>query len=70
MSEQQIGLCGAIFLIFLTLKLVGVDPVAGWSWWWVTAPIWIPLAIAFFLLLLAVALKWLGDVLERRERRL
>lgn len=29
-----------LFLIFLVLKLVGVDPVTTWSWWWVTAPLW------------------------------
>lgn len=28
-----------LFLIFLILKLTGnID----WSWWWVTAPLWIP----------------------------
>lgn len=31
-----------MFLIFLTLKLTGV---IAWSWWWVTAPLWMPLAI-------------------------
>jgi fatty acid desaturase len=30
-------------LIFLTLKLAGLGVVATWSWWWVTAPLWIPL---------------------------
>jgi len=31
-----------MFLIFLTLKLTGV---IAWSWWWVTAPLWMPVAI-------------------------
>lgn len=31
-----------LFLIFLVLKLTGV---LGWSWWWVTAPLWLPLAV-------------------------
>lgn len=36
-----IGIFTVLFLIFLTLKLTGnID----WSWWWVTAPIWGPLA--------------------------
>jgi ABC-type antimicrobial peptide transport system permease subunit len=34
-----------LFLIFLTLKLAEVGPVANWSWWWVTSPLWIPLAL-------------------------
>jgi len=32
-----------VFIVFLILKLTGA---IGWSWWWVTAPIWIPAGIA------------------------
>lgn len=39
-----IGLGGMIFIIFLILKLAEVGVVATWSWWWVTSPLWIPLA--------------------------
>lgn len=41
-SSGGIGLGGALFLIFLVLKLVGV---ITWSWWWVTSPLWIPILI-------------------------
>ena len=35
-----------LFLVFLVLKLTAV---IDWSWWWVTAPLWIPIALmAFF----------------------
>jgi hypothetical protein len=37
-----LGVCDVLFIIFLVLKLVGV---INWSWWWVTAPLWIPLAL-------------------------
>lgn len=47
------GLCGVLFLIFLTLKLAQVGTVAAWSWWWIFAPIWIPAAIALVVLLIA-----------------
>ena len=40
---------GALFLLFLGLKLGGV---IDWSWWWVTAPLWGGLAL--FLAVLAV----------------
>ncbi len=30
---------------FITLKLIGY---IQWSWWWVLAPIWIPLVIVGF----------------------
>lgn len=29
-------------LIFITLKLTGY---IAWNWWWVLAPIWIPISI-------------------------
>lgn len=34
---MKLGLLSIMFLIFLTLKLIGA---IAWSWWWVTAPIW------------------------------
>lgn len=35
---MPIGLGGAVFIVFLVLKLI--DKI-DWSWWWVTAPLWI-----------------------------
>jgi len=51
MSERSHGIDSftALFLVFLVLKLVGT---IDWSWWWVTAPIWIPCAI--FLPIIAI----------------
>lgn len=43
----------ALFVVFLVLKLTGV---IAWSWWWVTAPIWIPFLIA---VILVIAFFWL-----------
>jgi len=38
-----------LFIIFLVLKLMGnID----WSWWWVTSPLWISVAIYLFLVFL------------------
>lgn len=55
-----IGLFGAVFLVFLVLKLTGTDPVAGWSWWWVTAPLWglpaLLLSIGLVLVMIAGAI--------------
>lgn len=39
-----LGIGTILFLIFLTLKLAEIGPVAKWSWWWVTSPLWIPFA--------------------------
>lgn len=40
---------GVLALIFIGLKLAEVGVVAGWSWWWVLAPLWVPSAIFFAL---------------------
>ena len=42
------GFGGLLFIVFLVLKLTGV---IAWSWWWVTCPLWAPLAIALGILL-------------------
>lgn len=31
-----------VFLVFLVLQLTDV---INWSWWWVTAPLWGPIAL-------------------------
>ena len=36
-----------LFVIFLILKLIHV---INWSWWWVTAPLWISGALAALLM--------------------
>lgn len=41
-QSSGIGLGTVLFLIFLILKLTGT---IDWAWWWVTCPLWIPLAI-------------------------
>lgn len=43
-SSGSIGICTVLFLIFLVLKLCNV---INWSWWWVTAPLWLPFALVF-----------------------
>ena len=49
-TSNGLGLGTLLFLIFLTLKLAEVGQVANWSWWWVTAPIWIPLLLGVAIL--------------------
>lgn len=33
-----IGCLSVIGLIFVVMKLLSVEPVASWSWWWVLSP--------------------------------
>ena len=46
-----IGMCGILFVVFLILKLCNV---ISWSWWWVSAPLWIPAAIGILALVIAL----------------
>lgn len=41
-SSGGIGFCGLLTIVFIVLKLTGY---IAWSWWWVLAPSWIPVAI-------------------------
>ena len=43
-----IGFLGLLTIVFIVLKLC---EVIAWSWWWVLAPIWIPVAIALLVCL-------------------
>ena len=53
-SGNGIGIGTVLFLIFLTLKLAEVGQVATWSWWWVTAPLWVPIIILGVVGLIAI----------------
>lgn len=43
-QSRGIGFLGMLAIVFIALKLGEVGVVAGWSWWWVLSPLWIPLA--------------------------
>ena len=42
---------GLLGIVFITLKLTGY---ITWSWWWVLAPLWGPLAVVLVIFLLIV----------------
>ena len=56
---------GAIFIVFLVLKLTGE---IGWSWWWVTSPLWIPIGLFFAVIGAVLPVALLATVLETRRR--
>lgn len=49
-NNNGIGLFGIMFLIFMTLKLTDY---IDWSWWWVTAPLWGPMALVGVIVIIA-----------------
>jgi hypothetical protein len=59
-SSSGIGFGGLLTITFVVLKLTHF---IAWSWWWVLAPIWIPVGlllafIAFCLLMAILTGQW------------
>lgn len=50
-SAGGIGFGGLLTIVFIVLKLVGV---IDWSWWWVLAPLWIPVAFITVIVIFAL----------------
>ena len=51
-GSKGIGFWSILFMVFLVMKLTdNID----WSWWWVTAPLWLPVIILLSLLGIAAA---------------
>ena len=61
-----IGFCGALFLVFLVLKLC---EVITWSWWWVTAPLWAIPALIIGILLILLLIWIIASVVTGLQMR-
>lgn len=59
-AGSGIGIVSLLGLIFIVLKLCHV---INWSWWWVTAPFWMPFVV--FIVIFAIALM----VVAAREKK-
>ena len=46
-TSNGIGVGTTLFIVFLILKLTNT---IDWSWWWVTSPLWIPVALGIVIL--------------------
>ncbi|KKN91212.1 hypothetical protein LCGC14_0220800 [marine sediment metagenome] len=56
-KQEGIGFCGILFIVLLLLKVGVVETVVmGWSWWWITAPLWGPLSLAVSFIVICLLL--------------
>lgn len=77
-TKRGIGFCGLLFIVLLLLK-VGVIKTAamGWSWWWITSPLWAPtcLVLGIIALVLVVMLitvlggLLVASIIDKYEKR-
>ena len=49
-NKSRLALGDVLFIVFLILKLTNT---INWSWWWVTAPLWMP--FAFIIVITGIA---------------
>lgn len=48
-SAGGVSITTVLLIIFVTLKLTGnID----WSWWWVLAPLWIPVSLCLLIFII------------------
>ena len=66
-SSSGSGVLTILLGIFVTLKLLNVDPVAKWSWWWVMSPFWIPLCILLAIFVPIVIYKVITNWFQRNS---
>ena len=52
-NSSGLSLTAVIFIVFLILKLTeNID----WSWWWITSPLWIPIAFVLSIFFIEIFL--------------
>jgi uncharacterized membrane protein YvlD (DUF360 family) len=74
-SSSGIGFFGLLTILFITLKLIGY---IDWSWWWVLAPLYMPITIfmiGFFIFVLykigvfSALANWISSPFRKRKKK-
>ena len=60
-NEQGVGIGFILFVVFLVLKLT---KVITWSWWIVTAPLWIPFGIVLVIVIIATVVAIISEIIK------
>jgi len=68
-TNVSIELGGPAFLLFLVFLILKLCKVITWSWWWVTAPLWIPIGIVLVIILVALTIYGFGQLFEKMSDR-
>lgn len=65
-SSGGIGFVGALTIVFIVLKLLGV---IDWSWFWVLSPIWITASVVLGILIIVVVVILISDHMKEKRRK-
>lgn len=65
MSDREVvyngpGVLGILGVVFIVLKLTGY---IDWSWWWVTAPFWGPIALLIGIIVLVLLIAGIVGII-------
>ena len=61
-SSGGIGFCGLLTVLFIGLKLTHY---ISWSWWWVLAPMWIPVVVFLVIVAAIFAIALIAAILGK-----
>ena len=64
-ASGGVGFTGLLAVAFIVLKLTSV---IAWSWWWVLAPLWLP--VVLLLLFAAFAFIYTGIKMRKDDENL
>ena len=63
MKDYYVVGIGVEFWVTITFVILKLTHVSGWSWWWVFAPLWGSVAIAFAWVIFSLLIGALGAVI-------
>ena len=52
-SSGSLDVLDVVVIILIVLKIIGVEPVVGWSWWAVLMPLWLYIGVLVIVVLIA-----------------
>lgn len=55
----------SMFLLFLVLITLKLTNFISWSWWWVTAPLWLPLSIILTIIFIILIILGITLVIKK-----
>ena len=68
-SNVAVGGTSFFNLLFLTFLVLKLTHVINWSWWWVTAPLWIPVGIVLSIGLIILIVAIIAAGVKSRDDR-